>query len=142
MDKAALVVWVDNKAVSERELTGRLCRRHANALTVPRGWTIDDRRDEIPRLFKALAEEVAAQEAHDARPKKRAPKKSREPVAPVVQEQIPTLFDPDETQAIPWSPRLGDSLELADDDVADQDAPKFGRLLGRAFGHKPSGEEE
>ena len=142
MDKAALVVWVDNKAMSDRELSGRLCRRHANALTVPRGWTLDDRRDEIPRLFKALAEEVAAQEALDARPKKRSPKKVKKPQAPVVEEVIPTLFDPDETQAIPWSPRLGASLEVVDDDVVDDDVPKFGRLLGRAFGQKPSHEEE
>lgn len=140
MDKAALVVWVDNKAVSERELTGRLCRRHANALTVPRGWTIDDRRDEIPRLFKVLAEEVAAQES---RPKKKAPRKAKEPV--VVSDEIPTLFDPDETQAIPWSPRLAASVEVADDDLDNAnegDAPVFGRLLGRAFGQKRSHEEE
>jgi hypothetical protein len=140
MDKAALVVWVDNKAVSERELTGRLCRRHANALTVPRGWTIDDRRDEIPRLFKVLAEEVAAQEA---KPKKKAPRKAKEPA--LVEEVIPTLFDPDETQAIPWSPRLVASIETADDNLDDADGestPMFGRLLGRAFGHKQTNEEE
>ena len=28
-----------------------LCRRHADAMVVPRGWTLDDRREEIPRLF-------------------------------------------------------------------------------------------
>jgi hypothetical protein len=140
MDKAALVVWVDNKAVPERELTGRLCRRHANALTVPRGWTIDDRRDEIPRLFKVLAEEVAAQEAQ---PKKKTSRKPKEPVK--VEEDIPTLFDPDETQAIPWSPRLAASAQVADDnldDAQESDTPKFGRLLGRAFGQKHSDEEE
>jgi hypothetical protein len=139
MDKAALVVWVDNKAISEREHSGRLCRRHANALTVPRGWILDDRRDEIPRLFKALAEEVAANEN---RPKKRVAKKPKEPEVPAEVEEIPTLFDPDETQAIPWSPRLGSSLEIADDEMSDEEAPRFGRLLGRAFGQKqPNGEE-
>ena len=35
--------------VGERESTGRLCRRHANALTVPNGWTLDDRRDTNPK---------------------------------------------------------------------------------------------
>lgn len=139
MDKAALVVWVDNKAISEREHSGRLCRRHANALTVPRGWTLDDRRDEIPRLFKALAEEVAANEN---RPKKRGPKKPKEPVVSVEVEEIPTLFDPDETQAIPWSPRLGAALEVADDEMSDEEVSRFGRLLGRAFGQKTSDEEE
>jgi len=31
---------------------GLLCRLHADALTVPRGWTLDDRRDPVPRLFR------------------------------------------------------------------------------------------
>ena len=47
-----LVVWVDVAEVAERELAGRLCRRHANALVVPRGWTLDDRRDPVPKLFR------------------------------------------------------------------------------------------
>ena len=38
-------------------------------------------------------------------------------------------IDPDETQAIPWSPSLS-KTPLAD----DPDAPRRGRLLGRAFG--------
>lgn len=29
-----------------------LCRRHADAMVVPRGWTLDDRREPVPRLFK------------------------------------------------------------------------------------------
>ena len=28
-----------------------LCLRHADAMVVPRGWTLDDRREPIPRLF-------------------------------------------------------------------------------------------
>jgi hypothetical protein len=31
---------------------GALCRRHADALVVPRGWTLDDRREPVPRLFR------------------------------------------------------------------------------------------
>ena len=36
-----------------------LCRRHADAMVVPRGWTLDDRREPIPRLFntRSLAKE-------------------------------------------------------------------------------------
>lgn len=136
IDKIALTVWVDNRAVPEREHAGRLCRRHANALIVPRGWTLDDRREAIPRLFKALAEEVAAQESGT----KRKSKKRAEP-APVA--EAPTLFeapvDVDETQAIPWSPRLAPTV--ADDEPSD-DAPVFGRLLGRAFGQKNSQNED
>ena len=29
-----------------------LCRRHADAMVVPRGWTLDDRREAQPRLFR------------------------------------------------------------------------------------------
>jgi hypothetical protein len=28
-----------------------LCRRHADLMSVPRGWTLDDRRERFPRLF-------------------------------------------------------------------------------------------
>ena len=136
IDKIALTVWVDNRAVPEREHAGRLCRRHANALIVPRGWTLDDRREAIPRLFKALAEEVAAQETGTKR-------KSRKRSEPTPAVEAPTLFEPpvdaDETQAIPWSPRLAPTLA---DDAPAEDAPVFGRLLGRAFGQKNSQSED
>ena len=137
IDKIALTVWVDNRAIPEREHAGRLCRRHANALIVPRGWTLDDRREAIPRLFKALAEEVAAQ-GNDT---KRKPRTKRAEPAPVA--EAPTLFEPpvdaDETQAIPWSPRLAPTA--ADDEKSDE-APVFGRLLGRAFGQKNARHED
>lgn len=29
-----------------------LCRRHADLMSVPRGWTLDDRRERFPRLFR------------------------------------------------------------------------------------------
>lgn len=32
---------------------GVLCRRHADAMVVPRGWTLDDQRNGGPRLFQA-----------------------------------------------------------------------------------------
>ena len=30
-----------------------MCTKHADILTVPKGWTIDDRREDPPRLFAA-----------------------------------------------------------------------------------------
>lgn len=36
--------------------SGALCRRHADALVVPRGWTLDDQRDPTPRLFRVDGE--------------------------------------------------------------------------------------
>lgn len=164
IDKVGLTVWVDNRATSERELAGRLCRRHANALIVPRGWTLDDRRESIPRLFKALAEEVAAQET---KPKRKVSKKREvqpesaprpslfestdddvvdQVMATTDQQPDETLslavpHDPDETQAIPWSPRLGTST-ISDASNDEDSAPVFGRLLGRAFGQRQTSEEE
>ncbi len=145
IDKIALTVWVDNRAIPEREHAGRLCRRHANALIVPRGWTLDDRRESIPRLFKALAEEVAAQGNNTKRkskPKRKAVEPPLEPPTlfeastPTSVVESPRNVDPDETQAIPWSPRLS-SVSRDEED----DAPVFGRLLGRAFGQRAADED-
>ena len=36
-----------------------LCRRHADAMVVPKGWTLDDRREEHPRLFKPRPQATA-----------------------------------------------------------------------------------
>ena len=142
IDNASLTVWVDNTAFSEREMAGRLCRRHANALSVPRGWTIDDRRDPTPKLFRVVEEPVQPKKPRvkrDVTAKVERPRPSLfennpepEPVEEVVAAPVPV--DPDETKAIPWSPRL---VDTSDD---DSESPVFGRLLGRAFGQSPSGE--
>jgi hypothetical protein len=52
-----LVVWLeacDPATLGERR-PGLLCRRHADAMVVPVGWTLDDHREAIPRLFKVAA---------------------------------------------------------------------------------------
>lgn len=49
IDPAARVFWL---AAPEAGVTDHeLCTRHSSRLTVPRGWLLDDRRDEHPRLF-------------------------------------------------------------------------------------------
>ena len=162
MDKVNLVVWIDNSHVPEREHAGRLCRRHADALVVPRDWSIDDRRQVIPLLFRNLSDNTTGR----SRPKaKRATPRQRdttenllrpslfEEIEAEVEEALQALhsserqeesqanetsdeqrapeIDPDETRAIPWSPRLG-----ANAVPEDEPTPTFGRLLGRAFGKK------
>jgi hypothetical protein len=157
IDHSTLVVWVDNKAISEREHAGRLCRRHANALSVPRGWTIDDRRELVPKLF--VVRTTDEDEAPPAKKKKVAsaekkPKKLASRPRPSLfeandaqraaenqaTEEVVTsvdqhIEDPDETRAIPWSPRLASSSTTADE-AEEGEAPVFGRLLGRAFGQR------
>lgn len=183
IDNSALLVWVDNRPIPERELAGRLCRRHADAISVPRGWTVDDRRQAVPQLFR----QADMPQAEPVKKTKRAPKvaqqetgnskkmtlfetiaeelaemeKVLEPVvaAPeavvevfveeVVIEEIAVEevsvevetqtepIDPDETRAIPWSPRLTGSY--SEDD--DEDQPVLGRLMGRAFGQRKVDDE-
>jgi hypothetical protein len=141
-------VWVDNRAISEREFAGRLCRRHANALTVPRGWTIDDRRDPTPKLFRIEEDSASVRKPRvkkvgvekTARERPSLFENNPEPSSPIEQPSIAEVLvaevvaDPDETQAIPWSPRFASAAERAADDDSDQ--PVFGRLLGRAFGQQ------
>ncbi len=154
IDHSTLVVWVDNKAVSERDHAGRLCRRHANALSVPRGWTIDDRRELVPKLFVVKTSDE--DEAPPAKKKRVAsaekkPKKTATRPRPSLfeandvqraaenQESVSSvdqhIEDPDETRAIPWSPRLA-STATTPDDAEEDEPPVFGRLLGRAFGQR------
>ena len=172
IDRQNLVVWVDRPDIAERETAGRLCRRHANALMVPRGWTLDDRREPVPRLFKVRDRDDAGTGTNKPASPGRKPAATtgrsgtgrrtkddadtpslfesirreidgdaaaRVDTEPGVDAAVPTeAVDPDETQAMPWSPRLGRS---APDD--GQPKPRFGRLLGRAFGEPaPDGDEE
>lgn len=50
---------------------GLLCRRHADALTVPRGWSLDDRRDPVPRLFRVPESSVPPSDATPSRGQRR-----------------------------------------------------------------------
>lgn len=158
IDQVNLVVWLDVIEVAEREMAGRLCRRHANALVVPRGWSLDDRRQPVPGLFRVVDTVPDSPDPHAEKPKtKRRPKAAdvdtpslfesiRRELEQVETSTVPVpdaehtaqddddavrevVIDPDETQAIPWSP----SLARAALNV-DGEKPKFGRLLGRAFG--------
>ena len=149
IDNSALLVWVDNRPIPERELAGRLCRRHADAISVPRGWTIDDRRQAVPQLFRQADMPQAEPVKKPKRVAKVVPateEKSKkltlfetiaEELAEIEKSQDTVPPDPDETRAIPWSLRLTGSY--AEDD--DQDQPVLGRLLGRAFGQRNDEEQ-
>lgn len=47
-----LLFWIAPLADAPTPDPNVLCRRHADAMVVPRGWTLDDRREPTPRLFK------------------------------------------------------------------------------------------
>ena len=58
--------------------SGALCRRHADALVVPRGWTLDDQRDPTPRLFRVDGERSGRRGSSAARSAKNRRRPSRE----------------------------------------------------------------
>ena len=53
IDADHLTVWIEAFDGSVAYRAGVLCRRHADAMVVPLGWMLDDRREAVPRLFKS-----------------------------------------------------------------------------------------
>lgn len=170
IDNARLTVWFEVALEQDATEAGALCRRHADALVVPKGWTIDDRREPIPRLFIApdtpmsskKTDRVSAKDKPDA---KRATKRKKSvntgpsildtPAAldtsAVQREKAPSLVvvadvadhrtELDETQAIPWMPKLvrrGDyDIDQSNNGSRRDDTASHGRLMRRAFGDRP-----
>lgn len=61
MEHEHLLVWLE--VLPDGVLSPRInvvCRRHADAMVVPRGWTLDDRREPRPRLFRVADAAVTA----------------------------------------------------------------------------------
>ena len=127
---------------------GSLCKRHADAMVVPRGWTLDDRRDLTPRLFRTAPVDEAPPEPPEPPRRRKRPAADGSGPAPAPGEQLalgdppeadppPTVAevtgapladdDPDATVAIPWLPTLDDGDDL--DGVLAARSP----LLARAF---------
>jgi len=53
IDRVACVVWLENFDSDEVRHLNVLCVDHASRLTLPRGWSFDDRRERSPRLFNS-----------------------------------------------------------------------------------------
>lgn len=68
IDADHLTVWIEPFDGSVAYRAGVLCRRHADAMVVPLGWMLDDRREVVPRLFKPREHPV---------PQKVRPKRAR-----------------------------------------------------------------
>lgn len=94
-DATALLVWLRPiDPADDRNNSGVLCTRHADAMVLPRDWTLDDARDVVPRLFAARHDADAAESATSsaAAPRRRPvrPRQERastqlhlEPVLPI-----------------------------------------------------------
>ncbi len=53
VDLRRLLVTIDFPDLNGLVPTNLLCRRHADSLSVPKGWTIINNREEVQRLFSA-----------------------------------------------------------------------------------------
>jgi hypothetical protein len=112
IDRVACVVWLETFDDDKQHHVNRLCDEHASRLTLPRGWTFDDRREKSPRLFVAARPQASStkpstsnvkplakplRKAEHTAPKKIVPlprRTSRDVSAPVKRASGPGLFDP------------------------------------------------
>jgi hypothetical protein len=145
-DAEALSVWLDGFHAAQGARSGVLCRRHADAMVVPLGWMLDDRREPVPRLFRspaevvdatpvrrrsrhragddtlqlrldAIAGDLARIEAEDPEP----------PPVPVAATETPVPVEVASEPVLPWLPVFDQS-----DDLSGLLKAR-GRLLSRAF---------
>jgi hypothetical protein len=113
---------------------GVLCKRHADAMVVPRGWTLDDRREPIPRLFRPPAG-PAGGAARAPSPRRRAPAPAAAPAAeqlelghePPSNGETPASDEAELASDAPWMPSFDTDDDL--DGLLEVRSP----LLARAF---------
>ena len=157
IDADHLLVWIESLDGIVVPRAGVLCRRHADAMVVPLGWMLDDRREPVPRLFKPR--DAAPPAAPRPRSHRSAPHRddtgqlefsaATQAVAPDEQsESVPVaaggavaavaaVADPDGGDAgLPWKPVFDQRDDL--DGLLKARSP----LLSRAFGKRepPAGQ--
>lgn len=74
----AMTLWIeswnpDQPREVPKDARGALCARHGETLSPPSGWSVDDRRESMPRLFKPKLTAVPDKPA-TAKPKRERPK--------------------------------------------------------------------
>jgi hypothetical protein len=139
-DADHLMVWIDAYERVNTDRAGVLCRRHADAMVVPLGWMLDDRRDPVPRLFKAPAQATTPPARQRRTNRHRDDTEQLELVADVVGDvavadpedvvaDIPAAPDaPSESEVLAWKPTFDQTDDL--DGLLEARGP----LLARAFG--------
>ncbi len=156
MEHEHLLVWLE--VLPEGGLTSRtnvVCRRHADAMVVPRGWTLDDRREPRPRLFRVAEPAVTGRGARNRSARTRHAEPDEQPqllfdelgemaraeelieaVSDAVPAVLPVEAQPDagpatepaaETDEMPWKPVFDPGDDL--DGLLTTKSP----LLSRAF---------
>jgi hypothetical protein len=134
-DAEHLMVWIDSYDRVSTDRAGVLCRRHADAMVVPLGWMLDDRRDPVPRLFRAPAQStVVAPRQRRVSRHHRDDTEQLELGADVVADfddatDVSEMLDSSpETEIRPWKPAFDQTDDL--DGLLEARGP----LLARAFG--------
>ena len=146
IDPHSLLLTLQNYEVVGDERRSALCATHGDRMSVPKGWSIDDRREDPPRLFRTPKSGVAPAKASAKKSVTESKQKKKPVVRPMlfqtdkqvveaVQEvQAPAAkpvvrdADLEETKAMPWTPQFDRT-----DDLGGVLRPK-GKLLSRAFG--------
>ena len=137
-DADHLMVWIDSY---DRVATGRagvLCRRHADAMVVPLGWMLDDRRDPVPRLFKTQAVPTlvtprARRTAAHHRDDTEQLELGVDAAVMELDDEVTVLDDEHplaDTEVLPWKPAFDQTDDL--DGLLEARGP----LLSRAFSGK------
>ena len=146
IDPQSLLLTLQNYEVVKGERRSALCAVHGYRISVPKGWSIDDRREDPPRLFRTPKSGVAPAKASVKKSATESKQKKKPAVRPMlfqaekkVVEEVqevqtpatkPVVRDADlqETKALPWTPQFDRT-----DDLGGVLRPK-GKLLSRAFG--------
>lgn len=133
MQAEDLVFWLDRPTGLPDAVGGVLCRRHADSMVVPRGWTLDDRRDPDLHLFRPptpLPPPTRAPRQRPARaeqpPAEQLELATADPSAAVTP---PVTDEPTGSSAAPgpWTPEFDEADDL--DGLLSARSP----LLARAF---------
>lgn len=144
MESDRLLVWLEVVPDGGTAMrAGVVCRRHADAMVVPRGWTLDDRREVRPRLFRVSETPLLAPPSPKgpSQPRQRRLPADEQPQFSFDRPETPDLSDEltvgdirplgtplaDETKSMPWRPQFDDADDLGG--VLNADSP----LLSRAF---------
>ena len=151
VDLRRLVVTIDFPDLNNASPVNLLCRRHADSLTVPKGWTIINNREEVQRLFSApITQEVSKNNSRKVVRRQSVSDFNDDKMNPVVvaspslsaditadiTAELAQFMDTQETQGLPWTPRFDRSGDL------DGKLRARGRLLGRAFGNTESSNDD